>query len=250
MRIDLSADIGEAAPGAHVEDDAALFGCVTSVNVVCGVHAGDPPRIRRILRLARDSGTRVGAHPSVPDREGLGRRDVAISASDLEDWVLFQIAALGGLARAERLRLHHVKPHGALYHRAAEDEHAAEAIVRAVRLLDERLIVVGPPGSALLEAATRSGLGTRAEAFADRAYTPAGRLVSRDRPGALLTDPEEVGRRAVRLVQEQRVYAVDGTDLRIAAETLCVHADTPGAARIARALRDALERAGIVVAAE
>src|SRR5690606_36595454 len=157
----------------------ALLRSVTSVNIACGVHAGDPPLLRSILRRARNAGVRAGAHPSLPDREGAGRRMLAIGAGEVEDWVLYQVPALAGLARAERCPLGHVKPHGALYHMAAENEEIATAVVLAVRLVDDRLVVVGLPGSALLEAAGRAGLGTRSEAFADRAYDAGGRLVPR-----------------------------------------------------------------------
>ena len=249
MRIDLSADLGESPPGAEASGDAALLHSVTSVNVVCGVHAGDPTLIRRLLRGARDLGVRAGAHPGLPDRAGAGRRVLAIDPVEVEDAVLYQVAALAGLARAEGVALTHVKPHGALYHMATGDEAVAAAVVSATRLVDDRLAIVGLPGSALLEAARRAGLSIRAEAFADRAYEADGRLVPRGTPGAVLIDPDEVTARVVRLATEQRVRAVDGTDLAVAAGTICVHGDTPGAAGLARAVREALERAGIVVAA-
>jgi len=247
MRVDLSADIGESPPDAPGE--GALLRRVTSVNIACGVHAGDPSVLRWILRQTREAGVRAGAHPSLPDREGLGRRRLGIGAGAIEDAVIYQIAALAGLARAEDMPLTHVKPHGALYHMAWEDERIAAAVVTATGLVDGRLAVVGPPGSALLEAARRAGLETRAEAFADRAYEASGRLVPRGMVGAVLTDPGEVAARSVRLVVEQRVRAVDGTDLNVTAGTLCLHGDTPGAAELARAVREALEQAGVLVVA-
>jgi len=250
MRVDLSADLGDSSPDAATPGDIALLRSVTSVNIACGVHAGNPSLIRRLLRLAREGGVRAGAHPSLLDRKGGGRRVLDVSADEVEDAVLYQVAALAGIARAEGVELMHVKPHGALYHLASADEAMAAAIARAIRLVDERLAVVGPPESRLMEAARRAGLPARPEAFADRAYEPEGGLVPRDRAGALITDPAVVVARAVRLVRERRVLAADGvTDLQVAAETLCIHGDTPGAASLARGVREALEQAGVLVTA-
>jgi 5-oxoprolinase (ATP-hydrolysing) subunit A len=248
-RIDLNADMGESVGPWSMGDDAALVRLVTSVNVACGFHAGDPVTIRRTVRLALDAGALVGAHPGYPDLVGFGRRAMDLDPEELEAAVLYQVAALDGIVRAEGGRLAHVKPHGALYHRAAADGATAAAVVAAVARIDDRLRLVGPAGSTLLVAAAERGLRTTREAFADRAYEPDGRLRGRNLPGALHTEPSAAAVQAVSIARDGVVLAADGSPLPMEADTLCIHGDTPGAAAIARAVRGALLGAGIAVRA-
>ena len=246
-RIDLNADVGESLGPWPMGDDAGLIPLVTSVNVACGSHAGDPSTIRRTVRLALDAGAAIGAHPGYPDLVGFGRRALAMAPDDLAASVLFQVAAVAGIARAEGGRLRHVKPHGTMYHHLAVDRAAAAACAQVLARLDPTLRVVAPPGSALLEAAARHGLATLVEGFADRVYEPDGRLRSRDLPGALHDDPALAAAQAVSIARDRTVTAADGTIVAIAAATLCLHGDTPGAVAVARAVRAALAAAGIEV---
>ena len=246
-RIDLNADVGESLGPWPMGADAALIAIVTSVNVACGFHAGDPLTMRRTVRLALDAGVAIGAHPGYPDLVGFGRRDMALAADDLEAAVLYQVAALAGIVHAEGGRLAHVKPHGALYNRAAIDPATAEPIARAVARLDPDLRLVGPPGSALTAAGIAAGLVCLSEGFADRAYEADGSLRSRRLPGALLADPALAAVQAVRIAIEGKTTAIDGTTIELAAATLCIHGDTPGAAAIAAAVRQALVDAGVEV---
>ena len=236
MRIDLNADVGEGFGAWPMGQDEALIPLVSSVNVACGFHAGDPRTMERTIGLAIDAGAAVGAHPGYPDREGFGRRALAMSPPEIEAAVLYQVAALAGMAEAMGTTLHHVKPHGALYDRVRDDPEAAQALCRAVERLahgaGRPLTLVGQPGSALLRAAAERGLPATAEGFADRAYEPDGRLRSRRLPDAVLATPEAAARQALAL-------AASGDFT-----TLCVHGDTPGAPDIARAVRAALEAAG------
>ena len=244
-RIDLNADAGESFGSWPMGADAELVPLVTSVNVACGFHAGDPLTIVRTVRLALDHGAAVGAHPGYPDLVGFGRRAMDLAPDELEATVLYQVAALAGIARAEGGRLTHVKAHGALYNRAAVDPAVAAPIARAVARLDGSLRLVGPPGSALLAAGAAAGLACLAEAFADRAYEPDGSLRSRRLPGALHLDPAAAAAQAVDIARDGRVTAFDGSVLPLVADTLCVHGDTPGAATIAAAVRRALAAAGV-----
>lgn len=249
MRVDLNADVGESSGTLIVGDDEGLFRSISSASVAAGVHAGDPTVLRQTIRQARELGVAVGAHPGLRDRDGHGRREVPVSPSEVEDLVLYQVAAVAGVAAAEGLFLQHVKLHGALYHMAARDRALASATARAIAAFDRDLIVFGLPDSALIDAARAEGLATAGEFFADRGYERDGTLTPRGQQGALLTDPELVVPRAIRMVNEGIVVALDGTLLRIAADTICVHADTPGAARLAGELRSGLERAGVTVGA-
>jgi 5-oxoprolinase (ATP-hydrolysing) subunit A len=247
--IDLNADIGESFGAWSLGADAALVGVVTSVNIACGAHAGDPTVLRRTLKLAATAGAAVGAHPGLPDLQGFGRREMRLTPDEVEDLVLYQVAALMGVARAEGVRVTHVKPHGALYHMAARDERLAQAIARAVRALDPQLRLVGLAGSALLSAAGYEGLAALAEGFADRAYQADGSLAPRGTAGAVLHDPVAAASQAVLIARDHRARAIDGTFVAVHADTLCIHGDTPGAVRLARAVRHALEREGIEVRA-
>src|SRR5262245_7180608 len=217
---------------------------ITSANIAAGFHAGDPSVLRQTIRLAKEAGVVIGAHPSLPDLAGFGRREMQIAATDAEDLVLYQLAAVAGVASAEGMRLQHVKPHGALYNMAARDEALAAAIARAVSAFDRRLILFAPPDSALVRAGEAAGLRVAAEGFADRAYEADGSLVSRTKPSALLTDVDEVVKRAVRIVREQTVVAVNGAIMPLKIETLCVHSDSEGADVLASRLRAGLQAAG------
>ena len=245
--IDLNADVGEGLGPWPMGADEALIPLVSSVNIACGAHAGDPLTIRRTVRLALAAGVALGAHPGYPDLVGFGRRELAMSVDELAASVLFQVAGMGGVARAEGGVLRHVKPHGALYHRLATDRDAAEAVVAAIASLDAGLAIVGPPGSVLLAAAVAAGLVPVPEGFADRAYEPDGRLRSRTLPGALLSDQGLAAAQAVSIARDGRVTTVDGSVVDLTVATLCVHSDTPGAPAIAAAVRGALAEAGIDV---
>ena len=246
-RIDLNADVGESLGPWPMGADTTLIPLVTSVNIACGFHAGDPLTIRRTVRLALDAEVAVGAHPGYPDLVGFGRRDMDLADDELEAAVLYQVAALAGIVRAEGGRLAHVKPHGALYNRAATDPRVAGPIARAVASLGLELRLIGPPGSELLAAGTAAGLACVAEAFADRAYEADGRLRSRRLPGALLHDPARAAAQAVSIARDSRITAFDGTVIAVSAATLCIHGDTPGAAAVAAAVRDGLAAAGVEV---
>jgi len=228
-------------------DDERLAPLVSSINVACGFHASDPGTMRRTVRLAKRLGVAVGAHPSYPDRVGFGRRALAATPDEVCDDVTYQVGALWAFCRAEGVPLRHVKPHGALYNAAARDEGLAAAICEAVRAIDPALVVVALAGSRMIAVARGLGLRAAGEAFADRAYTREGALLSRREPGAVLHDPAAVAARAVRMAREGTVTAVDGTVVDIDAGTICLHGDTPGAADLAAAVRAALDREGIAV---
>jgi UPF0271 protein len=245
--IDLNSDLGEGFGVWRMGDDAALLGIVTSANVACGFHAGDPTIMSAVTGTAADRGVAVGAQVSYRDLAGFGRRRIEMDPGELTDEVIYQIGALDGFCHVAGQSVRYVKPHGALYNTCVDDEVQAAAVVRAVALYDDSLPVLGLPGSALLRHAGRAGLPCVAEGFVDRAYTPDGRLVPRSDPAALVTDVDEVVQRAVRLAQDGEVVAVDGTVLSMKVESLCVHGDTPGAVSLARQVRAALEHAGAVV---
>ncbi len=247
--IDLNADVGEGLGPWPMGADGDLIPLVSSANVACGAHAGDPLTIRRTVRLALDCGASVGAHPGYPDLVGFGRRALAMADDELEASVLYQVAALAGIVRAEGGRLAHVKPHGALYHRASADAGAARAVATAVARIDPGLQLVVPPGSAMIPAAADLGLMTVIEGFADRVYEADGRLRSRDLAGALNDDPAAAAAQALSIARDGRARARDGSSVAVPAATICVHGDTPGAAAIAAAVRAALEAAGIAVLA-
>jgi UPF0271 protein len=248
LRLDLNADVGESFGPYSIGDDASLIPLVTSANVAAGFHGGDPSVLRTTIRLAKQHGVAVGAHPGFPDLAGFGRRPMHLSPTALEDAVLYQVVAVAGVAASEGLRLQHVKAHGALYNMAAADRAMADAFCRAVAAVSNTLVVIGPPQSALVDAAMAAGLPAAAEGFADRAYQPDGALAPRGVAGAVIDDPAAVAARVLRMVREQRVTATDGADLPLAVETVCIHGDTPGAASIARRLRDTLQAAGVRVA--
>ena len=246
-RIDLNGDVGESFGPYTIGADPPLLRHITSANVACGFHGGDPSVMRRTVRLAVAGGVAVGAHPGFADRMGFGRRDIGIGVQEVEDLVVYQIGALAGVAAAEEARLHHVKPHGALYNMAARDRGVADAVVRAVLAVDGTLVLFGRSGSCLIEAGDVMGLRTAAEVFADRAYLPDGSLMPRDQPGAVIADPKAVAERALRLVQDGEVTTRSGEVIELRRDTICLHGDTPGAGQLAARLRSTLEGVGIRV---
>ncbi|HEV2005688.1 MAG TPA: 5-oxoprolinase subunit PxpA [Candidatus Limnocylindrales bacterium] len=246
--IDLNADVGESIGSWPMGDDEHLIPLVSSVNIACGFHAGDPLTIERTIRLAIAEEAAIGAHPGYPDLVGFGRRDLDMASDELEAALIYQIAAVAGLARAAGAELRHVKPHGALYNRAAQDERLAGSIARAVRRFSPELILVGLAGSRLIEAGRAAGLTVAEEAFPDRAYEPDGSLRSRRLPGAVLTDSGAIAARSVEMARDGTVTAADGSVIPLRADTICLHGDTPGAAEQARAVRAALEAAGVTIA--
>ncbi|GAB1645461.1 LamB/YcsF family protein [Krasilnikovia sp. MM14-A1259] len=246
--VDLNSDLGEGFGTWPLGDDAAMLDVVTSANVACGFHAGDPRTLLATCTQAVERGVAVGAQVGYRDLAGFGRRFIDYDPADLIADVLYQIGALDGLARAAGGRVRYVKPHGALYNAIVHHERQAAAVVEAVCRYDPTLPVLGLPGSVFLRRAAAAGLPTRAEAFADRGYTPEGTLVPRGAPGALLHDPAEVAARMVRLVTAGELTAVDGTVLPVRADSLCVHGDSPGAVAMARAVAQALTAAGVRLA--
>lgn len=245
---DLNADMGESFGVYRLGDDEALLRHVTSANVACGFHGGEPVVMARTVRLARSLGVAVGAHPGYPDLAGFGRRVIPMSPEELRAALIYQIGALGAICHAEGTTLQHVKPHGALYNAAAADPDVARAIAEAVRAADPSLVLVALARSPLAEAGRSAMLRVAAEAYCDRAYLPDGTLVPRGGPGAVITDPHEAAARAVRIVLDGAVEAVDGSTLRIRADTLCVHGDTPNAPAIAAAVASALSEQHVTLA--
>jgi len=242
MTIDLNCDMGEGAG-----NDSDLMPLVTSANIACGFHASDPATMRCTVRLAREHGVAVGAHPSYRDREGAGRRPLRLAPEQVRDEVTYQVGALLAFCRAEGVRLTHVKPHGALYNAAATDAALAGAICEAVRAIDPSLAMICLAGSRMASIARQVGLACLEEAFADRAYTSAGQLVPRAAPGAVIHDPEKAAQRAVMITRDRRVISVDGSVIPLAAQTLCVHGDTPGCVPLLLAIRAGLEAEGIAI---
>lgn len=248
LRVDLNSDLGESFGAYTIGNDGQVVPVVSSVNVACGMHAGDPGVMRATVALAAKHGVAVGAHPGYPDLQGFGRRDMALSPQEVYDCVLYQIGALDAFCRAAGVELHHVKPHGQLYNRAARDRAAADAVAAAVRDYDASLVLVGLAGSELVAAGRGAGLRCAEEFFADRAYTSAGSLVPRSQPGAVVADEQTAIERTVRAVTTGMVRAIDGTDVAVCADTVCIHGDNPQACAFASALRAAFEGRGIAVA--
>lgn len=247
MRLDLNADVGESFGSYKLGQDALLMPSLTSANIACGFHAGDPGVMRETVALAQQHGVAVGAHPSFPDLVGFGRREMQATPREVEDLVVYQIGALAAVAAVRGLRLQHVKAHGALYNMAVRDASLADAIARAAAAVDRSLVMFGLPGSELIAAGERAGLRTAREGFADRAYRPDGTLVPRSEPGALIEDPELVVSRAVSMARDRAVTASDGSSIALEVETICVHGDTPGAAKLASRVRAALLAANVRV---
>ena len=249
QRIDLNSDVGESFGSWRMGDDAAMFRSVSSANVACGFHAGDPSGIAQTCRDAVAAGISIGAHVGYRDLAGFGRRFLDCSPTELADDVLYQMGALEALARAAGGGIRYVKPHGALYNTIVRHEAHAQAVVDAVKAFGGDLPLLLLPGSVALEKAGAAGLRGVAEAFADRGYNPDGTLVSRREPGAVLHDEAEVTARMVRLATEGVLTAVDGSDIRVEAESICLHGDTPGAVAMAAAVRSGLDEAGVRIEA-
>jgi len=249
VRIDINSDMGESFGAYTIGHDAGLLTAITSANVAAGFHAGDPSVLRETIRAAVAHRVAVGAHPGFPDLVGFGRRELNVTPREAEDLVLYQVAAVAGVAAAEGTRLQHVKPHGALFNMAVHDATLSAAIARAVAAFDKSLILFGLPGSEILKAGRAAGLRVAAEVFADRAYEPDGTLASRRKPGAVIHDSDVVVARAVRMVTDRTVVATDGSVVPLDADTICVHGDTPGSDVLAARIRAGFERAGVIVQA-
>ena len=247
--LDLNSDMGEAFGAWRGGDDAALLEHVSSANIACGFHAGDARTMAATVKLAAARGVAIGAHPGLPDLQGFGRREMAISPAEAYDFTVYQVGALKGFTAAAGVPLAHVKAHGALYNMAAQDETLAEAICRAVRDIDPRLIVYALAGSRMVEVARSLGLAVANEVFADRSYQDDGSLTPRRLPGAMITDLELSIAQVRTMVEQGYVRALSGKEVPLAADTLCLHGDQPDAPVFARALRDALETAGITIRA-
>lgn len=245
--MDINSDLGEGYGAWRMGDDTAMLAIVSSANVACGFHAGDPLSILGTLREAAARGVAVGAHVSYPDRVGFGRRRMDVTPAELTADVIYQIGALQGLAAAAGTRVGYVKPHGALYNTIADDAVQADAVIAAIRAVDPALILMGLAGAPILERARAAGLRVVAEVFADRAYTPSGALLSRREPGAVLHDPELVASRMLRLATKGAIEAADGSVLRLDAQSICVHGDSPAAVAMARSIRDRLVAEGITI---
>jgi UPF0271 protein len=245
MKIDLNCDMGESFGQYKLGEDEAVMRFISSANIACGLHAGDPLVMQDTVRLAKKHGVAIGAHPGWPDVQGFGRRDMNLTPDETEAFVLYQIGALAAFVKAEGMQLRHVKPHGALYNQAAKDRTLAEAIARAVKRFDKELILVGLAGSALVAAGVDAGLRVANEGFPDRRYNPDGTLVSRKNADAILDLPEEVAAHAVALAHD----GIDFDGRRVHMETLCLHGDNVHAAQNAKLVREALSRSGIDVVA-
>lgn len=237
MRIDINCDMGEGFGAYTIGDDAAVIRSVTSANIACGFHAGDPLIMDRTVRLAAEHGVGVGAHPGFPDLPGFGRRRMDTAPGEVTRYLLYQMGALWAMCRAAGVAMRHVKPHGALYNMAADDECLAGEVVAAITSFDRDLVLVTLPDSILARVARSEGLRVAREVFPDRAYTDDGRLAPRSLPGAVIHDPDAVRDRVIRLVAEGRITSITGKEISLAADTLCVHGDTPGAAALAALIR-------------
>jgi UPF0271 protein len=243
--IDLNSDLGESFGVWQLGDDEAMLDIVTSANVACGFHAGDPSTLRRVCQAAADRKVSIGAQVSYPDLLGFGRRFIDIDPTDLRDAVLYQLGALDGFAQVAGTGVQYVKPHGALYHACISHPEQAEAVVEAAHEYDPSMAVLGAPGSPLLAVADALVMEPVSEAFADRSYRSDGTLVPRSEPDAVLTDPDLVARRAVAIATERQVTAIDGSVVQVDARSICIHGDTPGAVALAQAVRAGLEMASV-----
>lgn len=248
FRVDINCDMGEGYGQFIVGNDAEIMPYITSANVACGFHAGDPLTIAQTIALAKKHGVAVGAHPGYPDLMGFGRREMKLTYEEAKSYIIYQIGALQGFAKIFGITLQHVKPHGAMYNTALKDVELARAITEAVLELDPRLIIFAPPKSALAKTATYAGLRVAHEFFADRAYNSDGSLVSRKVAGAVIEEPKKVVERTVKAVKEGVVESVNGELVELGTvHTICIHGDTPSASKLAQALRESLARSNIEV---
>lgn len=247
VAIDLNSDLGESYGAWRMGDDAAMLAVVSSANIACGFHAGDPAGIYRTVKAAAANGVVIGAHVSYPDRVGFGRRDLDATPEELIADVIYQIGAIKGVAAAAGTTVRYVKPHGALYNRIAYDAKQGQAVIDGIKAVDPSLVLMGLANAPILDLARRSGLAVVAEAFADRAYTPKGELVSRREAGSVLHDEKKIADRMVQLAREGTLEAIDGSTIRVEAQSICVHGDSPGAVAIAQEIRRRFEAEGIVI---
>jgi 5-oxoprolinase (ATP-hydrolysing) subunit A len=245
--IDLNSDLGESYGAWRMGDDQAMLDIVSSANIACRFHAGDPAGLYRTVKAAVERGVAIGAHVSYPDRVGFGRRDMDVAPDELTADVIYQIGALHGLATAAGGRVRYVKPHGALYNRIASDPKQGQAVIDGIKAVDPALVLMGLANAPILALARAAGLDVFAEAFADRAYTPKGELVSRREPGAVLHDTTEIADRMVELARDGTLKAIDGSTIRIEAQSICVHGDSPGAVVIAQEIRRRFEAENIAI---
>lgn len=247
MRIDLNCDLGESFGNYTLGMDAEVIPYVSSVNVACGYHAGDPCVMEKTIRLAAEAGVGIGAHPGLPDLMGFGRRMMKISPAEARAYMLYQLGALGAFCKAKGVKMAHVKPHGALYNMAAKDAALAEAVVGAIRDYDDSLILLALANSEMTKVAERMGLAYANEVFADRAYEPDGTLVARTKPGAMIEDEDQAIARVIRMVKEGKVTAIDGSEVTIQADSVCVHGDGAKALLFVKKIREALLQENIDV---
>jgi len=250
MKIDINCDMGESFGAYKIGMDEEVIKYITSANIACGFHAGDPSVMRKTVQMAIEHGVGVGAHPGYPDLLGFGRRNMDCTMDEIKDYVIYQVGALMGVAASLNTKVSHVKPHGNLYLMAVDNEKVATAIAEAVASIDENLIylaLAGSKGDMMREIGKKVGLRVAYEAFPDRAYTPDGTLVSRRKEGAVIKDPEKVAERALKMAKEKKVIAIDGTEITLEAETLCVHGDNPSAVNNVKTIRETLTKNGIDV---
>jgi len=247
--IDINCDLGEGYGDYRSADDAAIIPFISSANIACGFHAGDPAIMEATIQAAVKHGVAVGAHPGFYDLQGFGRRRLALTPREVYQITLYQLGALNAFARAAQTNTQHLKPHGALYHLSATEILIAEAIVQAVHDFDRKIIVYGPPGSCLLNAALQHGLAVAREGFADRRYLPDGSLLSRTNTGALITDPAEVLQQVSDMIFNKQVVTDNGTTIKIEVETICIHSDTPGAAQLVKHISDSLRQCTVLIKA-
>lgn len=250
LTVDLNCDLGESFGHYQLGDDAAILKFITSANIACGFHAGDPTVMRNTVKLSLENGVAIGAHPGLPDLVGFGRREMAVSPEEAFDMVVYQIGALSAFVQAEGGELHHVKPHGALYNMAAVKKALAEAIAEAVYKVKPEAVLYGLAGSELIKAGEQLGLATANEVFADRTYQQDGTLTSRRLPDALITDSAEAIMQVVRMVQEGKVKTQQGEEIPIQADTVCIHGDGPSALSFARHIQEVLRSEGILLRAK
>ena len=248
-KIDLNCDMGESFGAWRMGSDAELMDYVSSVNIACGFHAGDPSTIRKTIETAIKKGVSVGAHPSFPDLQGFGRREMKISPPEVFDLVLYQISAVRGICESTGIKLHHVKPHGALYNQAAKDKSLAEAVANAVKSLDKNLILYGLSGSLLISEAEKIGLKTASEVFADRTYTADGNLTPRSESNALIKVTERAVSQVLQMIEDQTVTATGGEKIPIKADSVCIHGDGENAVEFAKTIREKLSKQGVLISA-
>jgi 5-oxoprolinase (ATP-hydrolysing) subunit A len=247
VAVDLNCDMGESTASQKIGADELIMPLISSANIACGYHGGDPEVIAATIGLAKKNQVAIGAHPSFPDRENFGRTEMELDPQAIRNIIIYQVSAMKGMAASMNAVLTHVKPHGALYNMAARRQDYAEAIANAVMTIDPKLVLFGLAGSKMLSVAAEIGLTTCAEVFADRSYQDDGSLTPRTQPGAMIKDVQQAVQQVVGMVKEGRVRSMNGRWIELKADTVCIHGDTPGAAEYAKAIRHGLEEAGIII---